>query len=166
MSEYDDDLDFDTEATGSDLVKQLRKQVNELSKALKERDAEIEQYYAMSRDEEIASALQEMGVNPKISAFVPDSVEDLDDLENWLGEYGEVFGISFTDDASSYDDPSIQAIEQMAAIEDGGVDPTIGFGFWIFIAAYFSRHQLRLIWICWCKFNYVWGDTYYSYEIL
>lgn len=145
MSEYDDDLDFDTEATGSDLVKQLRKQVNELSKALKERDAEIEQYYAMSRDEEIASALQEMGVNPKISAFVPDSVEDLDDLENWLGEYGEVFGISFTDDASSYDDPSIQAIEQMAAIEDGGVDPTVGMDLEARIKAAKTPEELQAI---------------------
>lgn len=145
MTDYDDDLDFDTEATGSDLVKQLRKQVNELSKALKERDAEIEQYYAMSRDEEIASALQEMGVNPKISAFVPDSVEDLDDLENWLGEYGEVFGISFTDDASPHDDSSIQAIEQMAAIEDGGVDPTVGMDLEARIKAAKTPEELQAI---------------------
>lgn len=123
---YDDtdDLDFED---GTDLVKQLRKQVNELSKALKEKDAAIEEYYAQSREQEIASALTEMGVNPKIAAFVPDDVEDWSDLENWLGEYGDVFGVSVTNDSGvNMDSESVQAAELMSAVEEGGIDPQVG----------------------------------------
>lgn len=123
---YDDtdDLDFED---GTDLVKQLRKQVNELSKALKEKDAAIEEYYAQSREQEIASALNEMGVNPKIAAFVPDDVEDWSDLENWLGEYGDVFGVSVTNDSGvNMDSESVQAAELMSAVEEGGIDPQVG----------------------------------------
>lgn len=123
---YDDtdDLDFED---GTDLVKQLRKQVNELSKALKEKDAAIEEYYAQSREQEIASALNEMGVNPKIAAFVPDDVEDWSDLENWLGEYGDVFGVNVTNDSGvNMDSESVQAAELMSAVEEGGIDPQVG----------------------------------------
>lgn len=123
---YDDtdDLDFED---GTDLVKQLRKQVNELSKALKEKDAAIEEFYAQSREQEIASALNEMGVNPKIAAFVPDDVEDWSDLENWLGEYGDVFGVSVTNDSGvNMDSESVQAAELMSAVEEGGIDPQVG----------------------------------------
>lgn len=130
MAQYDeDDFDFDTDddVTGTDLVKKLRKQVNELSKALKERDSELEEFYTTSREQDIASALEEMGANPKIAAFIPDDVEDMDDLEAWLGEYGDVFGVQAVDESeSSLDHDSIQAAELMSALEEGGVDPDVG----------------------------------------
>lgn len=130
MAQYnEEDFDFDTddEVSGTDLVKKLRKQVTELSKALKERDSELEEFYTTSREQDIASALEEMGVNPKIAAFIPDDVEDIDDLEKWLGEYGDVFGVQAVDESqSSLDYDSIQAAELMSALEEGGIDPEVG----------------------------------------
>jgi hypothetical protein len=137
MADYEDEFDFDSnDLAGSDLVKQLRKQVNELSKALKDRDEQLEDYYEMSREQEIAEVLSEAGIDPRIAAFVPDDVEDVDDLAEWLGEYGDVFNISVSDEGEEqelqegdelYLDPElIQAAEQMSAIEDGGVDPLVG----------------------------------------
>lgn len=147
MGQYDDeDFEFETEATGSDLVKQLRKQVNELSKALKERDAQLEEVLYESREQSIAEVLAEMGVNPKVAAFVPDDVEDVDDLEAWLYEYGEVFGVgSVGDDESVLDEESVRAAELMSAVEEGGVDPEVGQDLAARIAAASTPEELQAL---------------------
>lgn len=147
MSEYQDDFEFDDDnESGTDLVKQLRKQVKELSKALQEREEAIEEFTTMSREQEIGAALEEMGVNPRVASFIPDDVEDYEDLENWLGEYGDVFGISFTDDAeSALDYESVEAVEAMAAVEDGGIDPSVGMDLEARINSATSREELQAI---------------------
>lgn len=147
MAQYeDDDLDFDADASGSDLVKQLRKQVNELSKALKERDSQLEDFLTKSREQDIADVLREMGVNPKVAAFVPDSVEDTDDLEQWLGEYGDVFGIGLVgDESSTLDEESVRAAELMSAVEEGGIDPEMGQDLAARIAAASTPEELQAL---------------------
>jgi hypothetical protein len=117
MAEYDDYED------GSDLVRQLRKQVKELSSALKERDEMLDGYISRTREEQIGQSLSALGLNPKIAKFVPDDVEDEDDLNDWLGEYGEVFGASPNKDAA---EGSVHAAELMSAVEEGGIDPEAG----------------------------------------
>lgn len=145
MNENDFDFD-DDDVSGSDLVKQLRKQVKELSKALQEREEQIQEFVVMSREQDLAVALEELGVNPKIAAFVPDEIEDLDELSEWLGEYGEVFGISFSDEpASTLDAGSIQAVEAMAAIEDDGIDPVLGMDLEARIQNASTREELQAI---------------------
>lgn len=132
MAEYDDDFDFDTEDDGGNLVKQLRKQLKEMSAALKERDELLEEYFTATREEQIAESLSEMGLSAKIAKFVPDDVEDEDELIHWLSEYGDAFGVQAKDtsstEGSDLDSEVIQAAERMSAIEEGGVDPTIGQG--------------------------------------
>ena len=132
MAEYDDDYDYDTDG-GGDLVKQLRKQLKEMSAALKERDEMLDEYLTQNRTEEIGESLVEMGLSPKIAAFVPDDVEDEDDLVDWLAEYGDAFGVSAEDTEMesiegqpNADAEAIQAAELMSAVEEGGVDPSVG----------------------------------------
>lgn len=144
MAEYDE-FDYDDDQ-GTDLVKDLRKQVKELSAALKERDEYLDEFLAVTRDQEIAEALEELGVNPKVSAFVPDDVEDMDDLEAWIGEYGEVFGIEAVGDEGSNEKPeSVQAAELMSAIEEGGIDPTVGQSLEAQIQAASTPEELQAI---------------------
>lgn len=147
MSEYQDDFDFENDdESGSDLVKQLRKQVKELSKTLQEREAQIDEFASMGREKDIAQALEEMGVNPKVAAFIPDDVEDYEDLQYWLGEYGDVFGVTFTDEVeSSMDATSVEAVEAMAAVEDGGIDPSVGMDLEALINGATSREELQAI---------------------
>lgn len=147
MGQYDDeDLDLDTELSGTDLVKQLRKQVNELSKALKERDSQLDEYLTQTRQQDIADVLGEWGVNPKVAAFVPDTVEDMDDLEQWLAEYGEVFGVEpVGEDASALDADSVHAAELMSAVEEGGVDPEVGQDLAARIAAASTPDELQAL---------------------
>jgi broad specificity phosphatase PhoE len=130
MAQYDEDeFDFDTDSgDGSDLVKQLRKQVKELSSSLKERDEQLEYFETVSREQDIAEILTEYGVNPRIANFVPDDIEDEDQLVDWLGANAEVFGIEVVEDEGiSVDPESVQAAELMSAVEEGGIDPQIGF---------------------------------------
>lgn len=130
MAQYDEDeFDFDTDSgDGSDLVKQLRKQVKELSSALRERDEQLEYFETVSREQDIAEILTEYGVNPGIANFVPDDIEDEDELVDWLGANAEVFGIEVVEDEGiSVDPESVQAAELMSAVEEGGIDPQIGF---------------------------------------
>lgn len=137
MAEYEDDFDFDTDDFGSDggsdLVKKLRKQVSDLSKQLREQEQTLDEYYEMSREQQIAEVLTESGINPKIAAFIPDDVENEDDLAEWLATYGEVFNISVTDNqdggeenSSPIDPELIQAAELMSAAEEGSIDPAVG----------------------------------------
>jgi len=124
MAEYDD-LDYDE---GGDLVKQLRKQLKEMSSALKERDEMLEEYMTQTRTEQIGESLTEMGYNSKIASFVPDNVEDEDDLAQWLKEYGEVFGAQPVEQEQSTQESSTvdEAAALMSAVEEGGIDPTAG----------------------------------------
>ena len=124
MAEYDD-LDYDE---GGDLVKQLRKQLKEMSAALKERDEMLEEYMTQTRTEQIGESLTEMGYNAKIASFVPDNGEDEDDLAAWLKEYGEVFGAQPAEQEQSTEEASTvdEAAALMSAVEEGGIDPTVG----------------------------------------
>jgi hypothetical protein len=102
--------------------------VKELSSALKERDEQLEYFETVSREQDIAEILTEYGVNPRIANFVPDDIEDEDQLVDWLGANAEVFGIEVVEDEGiSVDPESVQAAELMSAVEEGGIDPQIGF---------------------------------------
>lgn len=136
MAQYDE---YDEDSmSGSELIKHLRKQIKELSSALDERDEELDNLYYEVRTNDLASALEESGVNPALAAYVPDDVEDMDDLYEWLDANADVFGIEAVEDDGDYEyddegdfdveyDPElVQAAEQMAQLTDGGIDPTIG----------------------------------------
>ena len=138
MAQYEDDYD-ENSMSGSELIKHLRKQIKDLSSALDERDSELDELYEVVRFNDMSAALEESGVNPALAKYVPDDVEDMDDLYEWLDENADLFGIEAIegDDGSNvdsaegesdveYDPEIIQAAEQMARLTDGGIDPSIG----------------------------------------
>jgi len=138
MAQYEDDYD-ENSMSGSELIKHLRKQIKDLSSALDERDSELDELYEVVRFNDVSAALEESGVNPALAKYVPDDVEDMDDLYEWLDENADLFGIEAIegDDGSNvdsaegesdveYDPEIIQAAEQMARLTDGGIDPSIG----------------------------------------
>jgi hypothetical protein len=129
MAEYNEfDIEDEDDYSGTDLVKKLRKQVDQLSKQLKERDNMIEEFQTYSHEAEIGEILEAFGLNPRIATFIPSDIEaDPDAVAEWLEEYGDAFGISAVDESESYEeDPDAQAFEQMSEFEDGGIDPTVG----------------------------------------
>jgi hypothetical protein len=130
MAEYNEYETFedDTEDYGTDLVKKLRKQVDQLSKQIKERDSQLEEYQTYSHEAAIGEVLESFGLNPRIAAFIPSDIEaDEEAVAEWLNEYGDAFGITAVDESESFEeDPDAQAFEQMSNFEDGDVDPSVG----------------------------------------
>ena len=130
MAEYNEYETFedDTEDYGTDLVKKLRKQVDQLSKQVKERDSQLEEYQTYSHEAAIGEVLESFGLNPRIAAFIPSDIEaDEEAVAEWLNEYGDAFGITAVDESESFEeDPDAQAFEQMSNFVNGDVDPTVG----------------------------------------
>ena len=137
MSQYEyDGEDFDlevddSELSGTDLVKKLRKQINAMNKALKEKDELLTDYQEVAYQNSVAETLTGWGLNPRIAAFVPDDIEDEDELAAWLEEYGDAFNIgsiqeAAPDSGNAIDDDALHASELMADLEDGSFDPEVG----------------------------------------
>ena len=124
-TEYEFEDDFNE---GTDLVKKLRKQIDVLSRELKERDQAIAEFQTYSHEASVGEILEQFGLNPKIAQFIPSDVEaDEDAVAEWLNEYGDAFGITAVDESESYQaDPDAQSFEQISDFEDGSVDPNLG----------------------------------------
>ena len=121
------EYDFEDEDTGSgtDLVKKLRKQIDALSKQVKERDEILAEYTTLSHEASVGEILEQFGLNPRIAQFIPEDVEaDEDAVAEWLNEYGEAFGIEAVEEETP--SPDAQAFEQISDFDNGEVDPYVG----------------------------------------
>ena len=91
---YDEDDDIDFEDGPQDVVKQLRKVNRTLEKRLKELEQEANTAKAQNRQRTVKDVLTSKGINPKVSAFIPQDLEPTEEaVNNWLNEYGDVFGL-------------------------------------------------------------------------
>ena len=109
MSDYDDQLE------GTDLVKQLRTQLKAQKKASDEALEELKGFRQEQRTRTLASKLTEKGLNAKVAKLVPADVEDVD---AWLTEYGDVFGI--TQNGSEAPPPEAAAQSRVSNLEAMG----------------------------------------------
>ena len=131
MAQQNEDFDFDDDGlSDGDLVKRLRKVISDQKKLINEQSEELDGFYTSTWESDIQGALTEMGVDPRLARFVPDGVESVDQLEDWVQENAEVFGIVPAEDGGLYANDinreHIEAAEMMAAVEEGDVDPQIG----------------------------------------
>lgn len=128
---YDDDFDdFDFEdeqparkSEGSDLVRQLRKQLKAEQKRLKELEAETSNLRSAQRQSVIKNVLAERGVNEKVAAFIPADLEPTADaLTQWLDQHGDVFGLQPTE-SQQQANPSLAALRQIDAVTANAQTP-------------------------------------------
>lgn len=127
MAEEYIEYDFEEEDAGSgtDLVKKLRKQIDSLSKQLKERDDILNEYTTLSHEASVGEILEGFGLNPRIAKFIPEEVQaDESAVAEWLDEYGDAFGIEAVEEGEP--SPDAQAFEQMSGFDDGEADPYVG----------------------------------------
>ena len=119
------DFEEDDAGSGTDLVKKLRKQVDALSKQLKERDEILAEYTTLSHEASVGEILESFGLNPRIAQFIPDDVEvDEDAVAEWLNEYGDAFGIEAVEEGEQ--SPDAQAFDQISDFDNGDIDPYVG----------------------------------------
>ena len=156
MSEYDlendfdlDDDDFDSSFDdGSKLLKKLRRELTHTKKALKERDGELSSLKTEARKRTVRDVLSERGLNPKIAAFIPESIDPTNEaVAAWVEEYGDVFGVVQVSNPGQAVDTSIDssAIRRMSVVEDAGVSADISTDIANKIANATSREELQAI---------------------
>lgn len=124
MSEYDLETILDDEDDSTtDLPKALRRKIKELQKEISEMRDENTTLRSAERKRTIGATLQEKGLNPKIAAFIPQDLEG-EQIDEWLNEYGDVFGQPVASGEAqepviARDAAEAAAIRQMAAAEQG-----------------------------------------------
>ena len=127
MSNYDyEDDDFDTDSSGNDLVKQLRKATKQKDKELAELKAQFESLNKAQRERAIKDALASRGVNGKIAAFIPQDIDPTEEsVSKWLEDYSDVFGIESNQNQAT---PNVNpadaaAYKRMTNTVETGVSP-------------------------------------------
>ena len=126
--DYEDDDDFDTEASSNDLVKQLRKAAKQKDKELAELRAQFDGLSKAQRERSIKDALERRGVNQKIASFIPQDIDPTEEsVSKWLEDYADVFGIDLGQNQSTNVDPAdIAAYKKMTGTADAGMTPERG----------------------------------------
>jgi hypothetical protein len=127
MSNYDyEDDDFDTDSSGNDLVKQLRKATKQKDKELSELKAQFESLNKAQRERAIRDALASRGVNSKIAAFIPQDIDPTEEsVSKWLEDYSDVFGIESnqTQATPNVNPADAAAYKRMTNTVETGVSP-------------------------------------------
>ena len=127
--DYEDDDDFDTtEASGNDLVKQLRKAAKQKDKELAELRSQFDGLSKAQRERSIKDALERRGVNQKIASFIPQDIDPTEEsVSKWLEDYADVFGIDLGQNQSTNVDPAdIAAYKKMTGTADAAMSPERG----------------------------------------
>jgi len=93
MSENDDfDIDNLDDDSG-DVVRQLRKAYKAKQKEVDQLRKQVEEFSSASRMSVVEGVLTEKGVDARISKFIPESVTTTDEVEAWIVENAELFGL-------------------------------------------------------------------------
>ena len=127
MSNYDyEDDDFDTDSSGNDLVKQLRKQLKAKEKELSEKESALTNLSKTQRERAIKDALASRGVNSKIAAFIPQDIDPTEEsVSKWLADYADVFGIDTNQNQATpnVDPAQAAAYKRMTNAVESGSSP-------------------------------------------
>lgn len=126
MSEYDwDDDDFSEDARGeSNALREARKAYKAMKQQNKELLERVSAFEKSQREASVKSVLTAKGLNPKISAFIPEGITSAEDVEKWVDEYAEVFGAapqSASDGGSeAAPNPELQALNRISQVQSSG----------------------------------------------
>lgn len=91
--EYDDDWDLDAdERQDNNVLRELRKQNKSKDRQIKELQEQLSGLSKNVRERSVKDVLTSRGLNPKISAFIPEGISSEEEVAAWVDEYGEVFG--------------------------------------------------------------------------
>lgn len=115
----DDDDDLDTQdvrqASDSDLLKQLRKELKNKTKALNELETQVTSFRTSQREATIKSVLESKGINPKIANFIPSDLDASPEVINgWIEQNADVFGLAVNSETEQA--PNLSALRSIDAI--------------------------------------------------
>lgn len=124
MSDFDFDDDSFEDAQGdSGAVRELRKAYKALQKQLKEATAENEALKVSVRERSVKDVLASKGLPEKIAKFIPSDATSAEDVEAWITENGDVFGVQAETEGQPQQeptDPNLEAWQRVSATQSGG----------------------------------------------
>jgi hypothetical protein len=118
----DDDDDFGTEDDSTDLVKKLRRAARANEKRAKELEAELQTLRSEQRKSTVKSVLESKGVRPSIAKYIPEDVTSAEDIDAWLAENAEDFGIVVQNDEPR-NEATLAELRQMDNLTAGAISP-------------------------------------------
>jgi hypothetical protein len=86
------DADDDDDYSDGSAMQQVRKHARALEKKLKELEAENASLRSSQRGQVVAEVLREKGISEKVAGLIPADRADRTSVEEWLGQYADLFG--------------------------------------------------------------------------
>ena len=140
---YYDDEDDDTT---TDVVGQLRKVNRSLEKRAKELEQELSGLKNQTRQRTVKDVLQAKGLNPKIAAFIPQDIDTSEEaINNWVNEYGDVFGIQAPEEKPAEKSPEVKAQARINNMVATGTAPDIDEDAFVKIANAKTKEDLDIL---------------------
>ena len=124
MSEYEwDDDDLDTSNDGN-AMKELRKAYKKLQAEKKELSEALEGMQSSLRERSVKDVLASKGLPEKIAAFIPKDATTSEEVEAWITEYGDVFGVQSSEAEEPAQqrqvNPELAALNRIAETQSSG----------------------------------------------
>lgn len=113
MSIYDEDRE------DSDLVKRLRKEIEDRDKALKQRDQELGDLRRKDSQRTVADTFSARGVNPRYARFALADLDEVTDesVAGWIEANADLIGVQAPPPVESAVDSQAASYQRMAAVE-------------------------------------------------
>ena len=89
-SQWEDDLEDSGETNA---MKDLREAYKKAQKQNKEMAERLEQLQSSLRERSVKDVIASKGLPEKVAALIPKDITSSEDVENWINEYGEIFGV-------------------------------------------------------------------------
>lgn len=124
MSEYEwDDDDLDTSNDGN-AMKELRKAYKKLQAEKKELSEALEGMQSSLRERSVKDVIASKGLPEKVAALIPKDATTSEEVEAWIAEYGDVFGIQ-TEEAEQPEqqeqvNPELAALNRISQTQSSG----------------------------------------------
>lgn len=122
MSEYEwDDDDIDT--NDSNAMKELRKAYKKLQAEKKELAEQLDSMQSSLRERSVKDVIASKGLPDKVAALIPKDATTSEEVEAWLAEYGDVFGVQVEADEpeqSKQVNPELAALNRISETQSGG----------------------------------------------
>lgn len=119
-NDWDEDDDF-ADAQESNAMKELRKAYKAAQKSNKELQEQLNSLQSSLRERSVKDVLASKGLPEKIAKFIPADATSAEEVEAWLSENGDVFGVqAATEEQPQQVNPELQAWQRIAATQAAG----------------------------------------------
>lgn len=119
--DWDDDDSFEDAQGESTAMKELRKAYREMKKQNKELQESLNGMKSSVRERSVKDVLASKGLPEKISKFIPEDVTSAEEVEAWVAEYGDVFGVQTqSEERPEAPNPELQALTRISATQQSG----------------------------------------------